>query len=244
MSYSAFHLVFTLPVVAVLWAFRPRGGPWWPLAALVAIAFVYTTPWDNLLVALGVWSYPPGAVWGTIGWVPIEEYAFFVLQTLITGLGFMWLRARLAPRVPAPISRRARLPGVALFGALSVIGWVLIARGGHGLYLGLVLGWACPVLTGMWAIGGEMLWPRRWLMVWAITLPTLYLCIADRIAIQLGIWHITDATRTGVDLLGLPVEEAFFFLVTNMMIVHGLVLSEPSPASVIPALRRQAAAAL
>lgn len=44
----------------------------------VVLAVVYTAPWDNYLVATGVWSYNPGLVTGvTLGWVPIEEYTFF-----------------------------------------------------------------------------------------------------------------------------------------------------------------------
>jgi lycopene beta-cyclase len=56
------------------------------LALHAVIAFVYTTPWDNYLVYREVWGYPPGRVLGTIGYVPVEEYAFFVIQTLATGL--------------------------------------------------------------------------------------------------------------------------------------------------------------
>lgn len=51
------------------------------------IALIYTTPWDNYLVASGVWFYDPARVWNIIlGWVPLEEYIFFILQTILTGL--------------------------------------------------------------------------------------------------------------------------------------------------------------
>ena len=41
------------------------------------------------LVATQVWWYDPQLVTGLlIGWVPIEEYLFFILQPLLTGL---WL---------------------------------------------------------------------------------------------------------------------------------------------------------
>ncbi|OZC04131.1 hypothetical protein BSZ36_14755 [Rubricoccus marinus] len=242
MTYLGFHLTFTLPAIAALWVFRPRAGQaWWPLGVLVAIAFVYTTPWDNYLVAQGVWTYPPDRVLATVGYVPVEEYAFFVLQTVLSGLAFMWVRARYFARVPEPADRRVRLPGVVGSAALSLVGLALTLRGGHGLYLGLLLVWAGPVLTLMWAVGGEMLWARRRLLVWAAMLPTLYLCVADRIAIELGIWSLTDATRTGVEIAGLPLEEAVFFLLTNLMVVQGLALCEPSRASTLPAMRREAA---
>ena len=86
MTYLQFHLVFTLPWLALLgvaaWraarAGRPLAGDraigdrfaLGALAAHMAIAFVYTTPWDNYLVAREVWGYPPGRVLATIGFVP------------------------------------------------------------------------------------------------------------------------------------------------------------------------------
>ena len=67
-----------------------RNVNWLPYVALlthVLLAVVYTTPWDNYLVATNVWWYDQGLVTGwTIGYVPIEEYTFFVVQTLLTGL--------------------------------------------------------------------------------------------------------------------------------------------------------------
>jgi lycopene cyclase domain-containing protein len=54
-----------------------------PLAALI-----WTTPWDNYLVASGVWRYDSTKVWNVIlGYVPLEEYMFFVLLSL--GVGFV-----------------------------------------------------------------------------------------------------------------------------------------------------------
>ena len=55
----------------------------------VLIALLYTTPWDNYLVATGVWWYDPSLVTGVVlGWVPIEEYTFFILQPILVGV---WL---------------------------------------------------------------------------------------------------------------------------------------------------------
>ena len=232
MTYLQFHAAFTLPVLVALWLLRPRPSPpWAPLLMLVGIAFAYTTPWDNYLVAREVWTYPPERVWAEIGYVPVEEYAFFVIQTVMTGLFYRLLRARAVPTA-APYGPEAqKWPGVAVFGVLSVVGWGLIALGGHGLYLGLILGWACPVLAGMWWIAGAQIWAHRRLVAWAVVPMTLYLWVADRIAIGLGIWDITDATRTGWELVGLPVEEALFFLVTNLLVAQGLAMLAPSPVS-------------
>ncbi len=62
------------------------------LVGLATIAVVYTTPWDNYLVATGVWYYDPRLVLNrTIGYVPVEEYLFFILQTFLTGFFSLWL---------------------------------------------------------------------------------------------------------------------------------------------------------
>ena len=57
-TYLQFHFVFTLPLLAASWRSSSggranRGGR---SRLLVGIAVVYTTPWDNYLVAREVWS--------------------------------------------------------------------------------------------------------------------------------------------------------------------------------------------
>ncbi len=229
MTYLQFHLVFLAPAILVLggiaWRLRGRANgrdPGWALPLLAVVAFVYTTPWDNYLVYRAVWTYGADRVLGTVGYVPVEEYAFFLLQPVLTGLWYLVVRPWTPP--PRPASAAAPRWGGAGFGALAVAGLVLVTAGGHGLYLGLILAWACPVLAGMWALAGAKLARRRALLAWAVGPPTLYLWVADRVAIGQGIWDITDATRTGLDLLGLPVEEAVFFLLTNLLVAQGLVL--------------------
>ena len=233
-TYAAFHLVFILPPIALLsvaaWRTRRarRGQPddVRYIGLIAAIAFVYTIPWDNYLVWREVWSYGPDRVLGTVGYVPVEEYAFFLLQPVLTGLWYLLVRAR-HPHVAAGSERaseRAKPVGVAVWLAVTVAGIALILGGGHGLYLGLILAWAGPVLAAMWWIAGDALWANRRALVWALAPPTLYLWVADAVAIRQGTWTITDATRTGVELLGLPVEEAAFFLLTNLLVVQGLLL--------------------
>jgi 15-cis-phytoene synthase/lycopene beta-cyclase len=55
-----------------------------------------------------------------------------------------------------------------------------------------------------------------------ILLPTLYLWVVDTLALKRGTWVISNGTKFGVHLWdGLEIEEALFFLVTNMLIVFG-----------------------
>ena len=69
---------------------------WIGIGIHVLLAVIYTTPWDNYLVATGVWYYNPELVTGlVIGYVPIEEYTFFVLETILAGLWWWFLARRL-----------------------------------------------------------------------------------------------------------------------------------------------------
>jgi lycopene beta-cyclase len=260
MTYLQFHLVFLVPPLVVLLARLPRAavvfGPraWWTLPAIALIALVYTTPWDNYLVYRGIWWYGPDRVLGLIGYVPVEEYLFFILQPLLTGAFMYWLLLR-AGQGPAVADTSVSLngnsrahgrgasavAGTVLRGgfvllptgprALGVMLYLLAAAGGalaltftRGLYLGLILVWAAPVLAAQWLFvaPGVVRAPR--LFAVAVAVPTLYLWVADRIAIGAGIWSISPEYTTGLHLLGLPVEEALFFLVTNLLVVQGVLL--------------------
>lgn len=231
MSYASFHLLFILPPIVLLWATLPRSlsslGGWrarWAIPLVAVIAFTYTTPWDNYLVAREVWWYGPDRVLATVGYVPIEEYAFFLLQPVLTGLFLFQYLARWN-HTPKSRSARGAWAGVLLFAGLSLLGVGLLVSGGeHGLYLGLILAWACPLLTGMWIYDGETLWTHRTVLLYAIGLPTLYLWVADATAIASGIWTISDAYTLGIALFGLPMEEATFFLLTNCLVVKGILL--------------------
>ncbi|NNF58274.1 MAG: lycopene cyclase domain-containing protein, partial [Rhodothermaceae bacterium] len=117
----------------------------------------------------------------------------------------------------------ARWIGVAGFIGATFIGWALLASE-PTRYLALILVWACPVLAVQWAYGGHHLWRLRRVLALAVAVPTLYLWVADRIALALGIWHISDRFTTGLAPGGLPIEEALFFVVTNVLVVQGLVL--------------------
>ena len=236
MTYLQFHLVFVLPPLALLalltWRetrARPAAGAyrrdnrwaWGFFWLLPLVSFLYTTPWDNYLVYKAVWNYPPERVLGRVGYVPLEEYAFFVLQTLIAGLWlYFWLRRGGPPKVGSALTRwggAALLLGLAFAGALML-------RTEATFYLGLILAWACPVLAAQWAFGGDLVMgsPRTfWL---ALLPPTLYLWATDLFAIQEGIWSISARFTTGLKLFGLPLEEAVFFFITNLLVVTGLLL--------------------
>ncbi len=102
MSYSLFLIIFVcVPLVVLIYIMRAHltRGIALALAVLILLAVIYTTPWDNYLVATRVWYYDPALVWNVVfGYVPLEEYLFFILQTILAGMFTLWLWRRLYPR--------------------------------------------------------------------------------------------------------------------------------------------------
>ena len=204
----------------------------WPpvvaLAAHVAVALIYTTPWDNYLVANRVWWYDPQLVTGIVwGWVPLEEYTFFVLQPLLTGLWLICLARRIeaGPELISDYGRVRRgligLLGLLWLGLAYIltIGWL------PGTYLALELVWALPPIMLQVGFGADILWRHRRLVLLSLLPTTLYLSAADALAISSGTWTINPALSLNIYLAGiLPLEELVFFAATNILVVFGLVL--------------------
>jgi lycopene beta-cyclase len=233
-SYLTFHFVFILPAIVLMMLTLPRpiGGVAgargiWSLPLVALIAFVYTTPWDNYLVYREVWWYGPDRVIATIGYVPLEEYMFFMLQPFLTGLFLYHLLGRWQkPELnPGPADGRVRLIGALIYGLITAIGVGLLLSGMEsGLYMGLILAWATPVLLLMWIYAGDVIWQMRRFFLMGVAVPTVYLWIADWYAIRDGIWDISATLSFNVRPFGLPVEEAIFFLITNLLVVQGVML--------------------
>lgn len=224
MDYWVFDLVFLVLPAALLLRGRPL--PRELLAAtgaLSAVALLWTAPWDEHLVRTGVWSYGPDRVLATVGSVPVEEYAFVVLLVvLVASWGH---RLGRFSRRPAPAAASARLRGTVLWLGVLAAGVALLVAGGHARYLGLLLVWVAPPLALQRSIAGDLLRARladRLVLVLPIA---LWLCAADRLALADGIWAIAPASSTGVLLLGLPLEEALFFLLTSLLVADGLLLA-------------------
>ncbi len=225
MEYAAFLVLFVVvPTVVVLTVASVRRAITRP-RALVAVtlmigaALAYTIPWDNYLISQGVWWYGDGILL-RIWHAPLEEYLFIALQPLLTAV---WLYRADLDSVTDANPTGPRVVGAVACLAVAVAGAAVLTAD-WGRYLGAILAWAAPVLALQWAVGGGVL-RREWrLLAYGVGPPTVYLCAADRLAIGRGIWTISPDHTTGAAILGLPVEEATFFLVTNLMLVQGIVL--------------------
>jgi lycopene cyclase domain-containing protein len=95
MTYFGFLAAFLVPpTVVLLWLLRSalRREHFIALGVLMLIALLYTSPWDNYLVIRGVWSFDRDKITELFIWrVPLEEYIFYLLQVLMTGLFTIWL---------------------------------------------------------------------------------------------------------------------------------------------------------
>jgi lycopene cyclase domain-containing protein len=228
-----------LLLAALAWIDRRRGrsiprrllasSPFRVLAVLVSVAVIYTTPWDNYLVATGVWWYDPALVTGLLlGWVPVEEYTFFVLETIFVGLWTLALARRLSPgQTAAPDRSLIRwMAAVSLVPAWTWSIGVLITGWQPGTYLALLLAWALPPVALQLAFGADLLWRDRRLVLPAILVPAIYLSAADALALGTGTWTINPEQSLHLLIGGvLPVEELAFFLITSTLLVFGMVLA-------------------
>lgn len=185
---------------------------------MIIIALVYTTPWDNYLIMRGVWDYPRGMVMGTLGFVPIEEYGFMILQSMLVGI--VW---SLGSKNFKPQNLSFCFTGIIGASLIGLLG-VLCLTKTSGTYLGLLLVWACPPLALQWGLGARVLTTSmsHWILMWVSL--TVFFCFADSFAISKGIWWLNDATRTGLEIGNLPFEEALFFGLTNLFLIQGLCL--------------------
>ncbi|KAF5670054.1 phytoene synthase [Fusarium heterosporum] len=232
-EYAQVHLKYTIPVGIVLAAvYRPLMSRLdvFKLVFMITTAVVSTIPWDSYLIRNRIWTYPPGVVVGLTAWdIPAEELFFFVIQTLNTSLLYMILsKPTFHPVYLSKKTSWGKIAGQILFASAIAFGAFSVSTGGEGMYLGLILIWACPFLLFLWTISYQFIVNLPWTnTALPIALPTLYLWVVDTFALRRGTWSITSGTKYGFVLWdGLDIEEAVFFLLTNTLIVFGLVAND------------------
>ena len=249
MTYFSFLLCFLLIPILIFLAilywdnnkhpqnndFKIGRAVWIGIGIHILLAVVYTTPWDNYLVATGVWYYNPRLVTGfLIGYVPIEEYTFFVLETILSGL-WWWYLARSFFLTPNPFpSAKGNFARHKTILYLSIciltLFWLaftyLFFFGAvKWTYLSIILFWALPPIFLQLLFGADILWHHRKLVFWGILVPGTYLSLMDIIALKETTWSISVSQTTGILFFGiLPLEEVIFFFVTNMLITFGMTL--------------------
>jgi lycopene beta-cyclase len=216
--------------------FRNGRAMWAAIGVHILLAVIYTTPWDNYLVATGVWYYNPELVTGiVIGYVPIEEYTFFVVETILAGLWWWFLARRISPLVAGegPGVRAMFTPNkllVYLCTCILLSIWLLSAYlfffgEATWTYPSIILFWALPPIILQVLFGADILWHYRKLVFWAIFVPGTYLSLMDILALKETTWSISTSQTTGILFFGiLPIEEVLFFFITNVLLTFGMTL--------------------
>jgi lycopene cyclase domain-containing protein len=203
-------------------------SPWSILLLHLVMALIYTTPWDNYLVATSVWWYDQAKVTGIVfGYVPIEEYTFFLVQPILTGLWLLfWLRRQPDRVNPGWENGRIRRTALTILGILWLgMVAILVTSWAPGTYLALILAWALLPIMLQIGFGGDILWQHRRVLLLGLLPITLFLAAADALAIYDGIWTIDPAQTLNWYIGGiLPFEEFLFFLITNVLVVFGITL--------------------
>lgn len=190
---------------------------------MTLLAVVYTSPWDYLLIDRGVWFYGEGVVSSWILGIPLGEYLFFVIQTLGTSLLLFNLGYDSADSKKSKVfdSKKFSSPLILLTAAGI---WMVLFGAESSLYIGAILAWSGPVISLQWAYGGKRLVEAKKPVMKTVAISSAYLWSIDYVAIEKSLWNLPIQTRTGFEILGLPLEEAFFFTLTNLMVVQGIIL--------------------
>jgi 15-cis-phytoene synthase/lycopene beta-cyclase len=236
LTYIDVHLIYTLPVIATLslitWPFVSR-LELFKIIFVCAMAFIYTTPWDNYIIFHNAWMYKPENILSVIGYVPVEEYMFFVIQTVMTSLWALictrWSPSCFNFNYNKNSYRLIRWIPISLLVITAVQGWNMAVPGKHTFYLGCILWWSCPVIIFLWFGAGNYFVKKSTSTAIAVIVPTLYLCWVDQIALKNNVWHINEKTSLNIFLAeDLPFEECLFFLITNVIIVLGSMAFDKS----------------
>nr|QSV51899.1 Bifunctional lycopene cyclase/phytoene synthase [Vector pRS425_YPRCtau3-BTS1-CrtI-CrtYB] len=243
LAYYQIHLIYTLPILGLLGLLTSpilTKFDIYKISILVFIAFSATTPWDSWIIRNGAWTYPSAesgqGVFGTFLDVPYEEYAFFVIQTVITGLVYVLATRHLLPSLALPKTRSSAL-SLALKALIPLpIIYLFTAHPSpspdplvtdHYFYMRALSLLITPPTMLLAALSGEYAFDwksgRAKSTIATIMIPTVYLIWVDYVAVGQDSWSINDEKIVGWRLGGvLPIEEAMFFLLTNLMIVLGL----------------------
>ncbi len=232
MTYLQFHFIFTIPLFLLLLFVNKKNKFTFSKKSLLGcltlalLALFYTTPWDSYLIRNQIWGYPEDRVLFSIFYIPIEEYFFFIIQTIIATLIASNLieRQKIKSDFKLLIRPKDITPFFGIMAVLTVLFFLTMNSPGL-LYLKLIIFWSLPVVLLQWTLGYKVLLQHSKLLFLIIVPLTLYLWVADSVAIHNQIWTFPENTISGVEILGiLPIEEALFFLMTNIMVAQGYVL--------------------
>ena len=239
MTYLRFHLIFNLPLLALLAALNWPGS--WTQGEALAFGLVllavvvFTTPWDNLAAKWGIWGFPRDKYSLRLGYLPIEEYAFFLLQSVNVMLAVRALFRFFPDWLTGQETGMGKWTLICL--AASVIPWAMIAaqlrwlrrKAGPCVNYAIHLAWFLPVIYVQWILAPPLFLGHAALLALVTTTFGVYYTLADLVAVRGGTWFFDEKQITGVKLGGLlPWEEIAFFFLTSLLVAQSYLLLLPS----------------
>ena len=167
--------------------------------------------------------------------MPIEEYTFFVVETILAGLWWCFLARRIdvttrfdyarLSLAPPRARRLVHLSTCVLASLWFLFTYLFFFGTAQWTYLAITLFWALPPVIIQLLFGADILWHYRKLIFWSIVVPGTYLSLTDLVALKETTWSISPTQTTGILFFGiLPLEEVVFFFITNIMITFGMTL--------------------
>jgi lycopene cyclase domain-containing protein len=238
MTYLRFHLIFNLPVLIILAACT--GTVSWSVEEIEALGLVllavmvFTTPWDNLAAKWGIWGFPRAKYSLRLGYLPIEEYAFFLLQSLNVMLAVRALFHFFPDWELGQETDVGKWTLICL--AASVIPWIFVAiqlrwlRRHFGARVNYAnhLAWFLPVIYVQWILAPPLFWAHAGLLALVTATFGVYYTLADLAAVRAGTWFFDEKQITGAKLGGiLPWEEIAFFFLTSLLVAQSYLLLLP-----------------
>jgi lycopene cyclase domain-containing protein len=236
-TYFRFHWIFNVPLLVLLILAGWRGtwteGTGMTILWVVLAAVVFTTPWDNLAARWGIWGFPRAKYSRLLGYLPVEEYLFFVLQSL---------NVMFAVRALLYLCPAWRHPVVLHF---STMNWICVAvstptwivfgfelrkwgrQRGSRMNYALHLVWFLPVIYLQWIIAPLLLSTHLGVLAVVAGAFGLYYTVADLIAVRAGLWFFDEKQITGHKIAGLPWEEIAFFFLTSLLVAQSFLLLLP-----------------
>jgi putative membrane protein len=238
MTYLRFHLIFNLPLLIVLAALTGP-VPWTSQEAealgLVLLAvMVFTTPWDNLAAKWGIWGFPRAKYSLRIGYLPVEEYAFFLLQSVNVMLAVRAFFYFFPDWQAGQETEIDRWTLICL--AASAVPWLFVAvqlrrlrrKAGPRVNYAVHLAWFLPVIYAQWVLAPPLFLGHAGLLALVTTAFGVYYTLADLAAVRAGTWFFDEKQITGVKLGGvLPWEEIAFFFLTSLLVAQSYLLLLP-----------------
>jgi lycopene cyclase domain-containing protein len=238
MTYLRFHLIFNLPLLIALAALSGL-VPWTTneveaLGLVLLAVMIFTAPWDNLAAKWGIWGFPREKYSLRLGYLPVEEYAFFLLQSANVMLA---LRALFHFFPDWQLGQETEIGKWTLICLVaSLIPWAFVAfqlywlrrKAGPCVNYAIHLAWFLPVIYAQWIIAPPLFWSHAVLLASVTVAFGVYYTLADLAAVRAGTWFFDEKQITGVKLGGvLPWEEVAFFFLTSLLVAQSYLLLLP-----------------